>query len=108
MTEELKFKTSSGTEYILKDVELQIDATGEDCPAVGPQGIPVVVTYTGKLARVGSPLRDLSTGGYLDTATDSFHSVTFASMPTVGDRFVYYHELWAGCFSTPVSEINAE
>lgn len=106
MSKEIRFKTSSGTEYILKDVEMQIAATGEPCPSVGPQGIPVNVTYTGKLTRVGVPLKNLIGDGYTDTNTDEFYSVEFARMPTVGDSFLYYHELWAGCYSTPVSEIE--
>lgn len=101
----MKFKTESGTEYILKDIEMQIFPTGESCPSVGPQGIPVVVVYTGKLARIGAPLRDLSTGGFMDTP-DDFHSVEFSKMPEVGDRFVYDHELWAGCYSTPITVID--
>ena len=101
----LKFKTESGTEYILKNVEMQIEPTGELCPSVGPQGVPVFVTYTGKLTRIGSSLRDLSTGGSFDT-TDEFHSVEFSRMPTIGDRFTYYHELWAGCYSTPITTID--
>lgn len=101
----MKFKTESGTEYILKDIEMQLHTTGEPCPSVGPQGIPVSVTYTGKLARIGAPLRDLSTGGYMDTP-DEFHSVEFPRMPTIGDRFIYDHEVWAGCYSTPITVID--
>lgn len=102
----MKFKTSSGTEYILKNVEMQIYATEEECPYVGPQGIPVNVTYTGELARVGTPLRDIG-GGFIDN-TGAFYFVEFTRMPALGDRFTYYHEKWAGCYSTPVSEIETE
>lgn len=103
----LKFKTSSGTEYILKNVEIKIEATEEPCPSVGPQGIPVNVTYTGELARIGSPLRDVSTGGSFDT-TGAFYFVEFTRRPAVGNSFSYYHEQWAGCYSTPITELSPD
>lgn len=101
----MRFKTVSGTEYILTDIELQLEATGEPCPSVGPQGIPVVLSYTGNLSRVGKPMRNIYTGEHIEKS-DEFHPVEFARMPTVGESFAYYHQQWAGCYSTPVSEIE--
>lgn len=100
----MRFKTKSGTEYVLKDVEMVVEATGEEYPSVGPQGIPVIVSYTGSLSRLGVPLRDLSTEGFFETV-EEFHYIEFASMPKVGSRFTYYHPVWAGCYSTPITEI---
>ena len=100
----MRFKTESGTEYILKDIETVIEATGEDCPSVGPQGIPVRVSYTGKMSRRGVPLRMLDTGVHLETAGE-FHQIEFVSMPEIGSRFTYYHPVWMGCYSTPITDI---
>lgn len=101
----MKFKTASGTEYILTDIETEIEATGELCPSVGPQGIPVIVFYTGNLTRVGKPLRDISTGGHIETTGD-VERVTFSKMPEVGYRFVYDHPVWAGCYSTIITDLE--
>jgi hypothetical protein len=103
----MKFKTLSGTEYILNNIEMIVEATGEPCPAVGPQGIPVRVSYTGSLARIGDPMKSLFTGDDLKT-TEEFHTVEFASKPEVGVRFTYYHPEWFGCYSTAVTEIEEE
>lgn len=100
----MRFSTESGTEYILNDIEMVVEATGEECPSVGPQGLPVRVSYTGNLSRVGKPLRDLSTGGRFEAA-EEFYSIEFSNMPEVGSRFTYYHPMWAGCYSTPITNI---
>lgn len=102
----MRFKTTSGTDYILNNIETQIEATGESCPSVGPQGIPVRVVYTGNLLRVGVPLLDAWTGKEFEAEAD-FHQIEFTSMPEIGVRFTYYHPLWAGCYSTPVTEITS-
>ncbi len=101
----MKFKTISGTEYLLKDIETHIEATGEPPPSVGPQGIPVIVWYIGELARVGKPLTDLMSGGSFETDED-FYSVKFSSMPVIGERFFYYHPAWYSCYSTKIVEIK--
>lgn len=104
----MRFTTTSGAEYILNNIETQIEATGESCPSVGPQGIPVRVVYTGSLLRVGVPVLDIWTGKDLDTEkSDEFHQIEFISMPEIGVRFIYYHPLWAKCYSTPVTEITS-
>lgn len=101
----MRFITASGTEYILKDVKMVIEATGEPIPSVGPQGIPVSVSYTGSMARVGVPMYDMRTGEKELGTTDEFHPVEFFSMPIVGERFIYDHSVWLGCYSTAVIEI---
>lgn len=103
----MRFKTLSGTEYVLENVEMIVEATGEECPSVGPQGIPVAVHYTGSLARVGVPMLSMITGGTMDV-TEEYHQVEFARKPELGVRFTYWHPVWAGCYSTAVTEIEDE
>lgn len=103
----MKFKTASGTEYILTDIETEINATGEPCPPVGPQGIPVILSYTGTLSRVGKPLFDMSSGGSFQTNEES-HRIEFNHLPEIGVRFTYYHPVWAGCYSTIVTVIEED
>lgn len=89
---------------MLEGIEMSVEATGETCPSVGPQGIPVVVVYHGMLTRVGAPLRNLGSGGHFEASGSD--RVEFFEMPEVGRRFVYNHPVWDGCYSTPITELE--
>lgn len=106
MLNDLRFTTFSGTEYALKDIIRHVVVTGEECPGVGPKGVPVAVHYTALMARMGTPLRHVD-GGFIETSYE-FHTIRFNHLPQLDERFNYYHPVWQWGYSTPVQCVEEQ
>jgi len=88
----MKFSTESGTKYEITDIE------------------PWAQGYTGNVKRISDiELVSFGTGADMGHLPEDGMPAHFPHLPRVGQRFSYIGpEPYAGCLSTPVTEITEE